>query len=491
MKDMTAAYLDAVRSVLGLPGHAVPQRHGFRRKGSSFLINTRGKLAAMPELPGLSPCSTRVIPEFPGQALLTPCCRVSAAANGEWLLLDAKDPLLLLETLAAQGLLAPAVCGRLREFAQLRPCFYPALRPGIGVLLRREAKELLLAAQLLEGCGAAPEGFFFPTNMNLELTTQCPLHCPQCYVHLQPGCHMPLQTAQYWLEQAGRLGVATVNLSGGETMCYPWIYEVIRFARAQGLEADVALSGYGIHDESLDRLLEAGVTGIYLSLNGPTAEINAKTRDGFSWIIRSLELLQARRFSNVWINWVVHDSNIHTFPDMLALAERYGVHGLMVMAFKPDSQNMLPSLPSAEQMQTLARQIGEYTGAVEVQIETCYSSLRALAGQRFWGNQNRGPFLGCGAGRDSFSVALDGRLTPCRHIDLREQADDLLHYWQHSPVLEQLRRPQQKQPCTGCALGQNCRHCMAVNFKLNGAIFRGDATCPLADCLQKGGEDHG
>lgn len=157
---MTAAYLDAVRGVLGLPGHAAPQRHGFRRKGSSFPINTRGELAAVPELSGLSPCSTRAILEFPGQALLTPCCRVSAAANGEWLLLDAKDPLLLLETLAAQGLLAPAVCGRLREFAQLHPCFCPALRPGIGVLLRRDAQELLLAAQLLEGCGAVPEVFF-------------------------------------------------------------------------------------------------------------------------------------------------------------------------------------------------------------------------------------------------------------------------------------------------------------------------------------------
>lgn len=491
MKDMTNVYLDAVRGILGLPGHIVPQRLGFRRKGSSFLMNVQGEPVVIPELSGLSSCSTQTISEFPYQALLTACCRISAASDGEWLLLDVKKTRLLLETLVAQGRIIQTLCDRLLAFAQMRPCFYPALRPGIGVLLRLDTEELLLAAQLLEGYGDAPEGFFFPTAMNLELTTQCPLHCPQCYVHLQSGCHMPLETAKYWLEEAGKLGVVTVNLSGGETMCYPWIYEVIRFAREQGLEADVALSGYGINEESLDRLMEAGVTGIYLSLNGPTAEINAKTRDGFSWIIRSLELLKTRCFHNVWINWVVHNSNISTFPDMLALAEAYGVRGIMVMAFKPDSHNMLPSLPSGEQMQILARQIKEYTGNVEVQIETCYSSLRALSGQKFWGNQNRGPFLGCGAGRDSFSVAIDGRLTPCRHIDLREQEEDLLHYWHHSPVLERLRRPEQKQPCTGCVLEPNCRHCMAVNLKLNGAIFRGDATCPLGSCLQKGGEDRG
>ena len=34
-------------------------------------------------------------------------------------------------------------------------------------------------------------------------------------------------------------------------------------------------------------------------------------------------------------------------PKMLALAERYRVRAIAVMAFKPDSRNALPSLPSA------------------------------------------------------------------------------------------------------------------------------------------------
>ena len=166
----------------------------------------------------------------------------------------------------------------------MRPCFAPALRPGLGILWVLDAGgrpvDWMPCALLLPGFGSAPMGFYYPMAMNLELTSQCPLHCPQCYCYLQAGRHMPLSVAENYLRQAGELGVRVVNLSGGETMCYPWINEVVAMAHHYCGEADVALSGYGITPETLDSLLTAGATGFYVSLNGPTEEVNAHTRDG-------------------------------------------------------------------------------------------------------------------------------------------------------------------------------------------------------------------
>jgi hypothetical protein len=51
-----------------------------------------------------------------------------------------------------------------------------------------------------------------PWQMNLELTTKCPLHCPQCYVYLNNGREMPLETALYWIRDAAEAGVQHVNL---------------------------------------------------------------------------------------------------------------------------------------------------------------------------------------------------------------------------------------------------------------------------------------
>ena len=40
-----------------------------------------------------------------------------------------------------------------------------------------------------------------PLQMNLELTTKCPLRCPQCYVHLNTGEELPLEEALYWMNK--------------------------------------------------------------------------------------------------------------------------------------------------------------------------------------------------------------------------------------------------------------------------------------------------
>ena len=411
--------------------------------------------------------------------------KAARQSDGDWICLNGS--LACLTIIKEAKLLSQRCCQQLERFLSLRPCLCPECRTGLGLLLDRKGG-VFPVALLLEGCGAVEDGFAYPLAMNLELTTQCPLRCPQCYVHLQAGRHMPREVAIRRLEEAGRLGVDTVNLSGGETMCYPWLFEIIECAVKNGIDPSVALSGFGINDKSLDRLLSAGVRGIYVSLNGPTAEINAHTRDGYELAIHLLSLLRDRGFDNTYINWVVHDSNADLLPEMLKLAEEYKVHGLMVMAFKPDSQNALPSLPSREQMQKLARQIRDYQGPLDLCIESCYSSLKALVGQSFFGNRNRGPFRGCGAGRDSFSVGLDGRLSPCRHIELFEDRDSIEEYWNQSPVLQQIRDAQKspEEPCASCRFENACRHCMAVNLKLHGSLSRGDGTCPLAESREVG-----
>lgn len=482
MKNMELAYTRKAVQALGLTGEETSVRK-LPDDRSGFLFSEDGQLSsrALP-LEGQSvKMADAVLPA--AWEMLRTLCASKAQEKDSLLWVMFREPREVLARLTGSETIKGDLAERLERFLSLRPCFYPALRPALGALLDRENGRLFPTAVFLKGYGSAEEGFAFPLAMNLELTTQCPLRCPQCYVHLQAGRHMPKEIALQRIDQAGELGVVTVNLSGGETMCYPWLFDVIRRARDNDIEPDVALSGFGINDRTLGQLLDAGVNGIYVSLNGPTEAINSHTRDGYGLAVTLLELLRERGFDNTYINWVVHDSNADLLPEMLQLGEKYGIHGLMVMAFKPDSQNALPSLPSADQMKRLADQIRSYDGPLDLNIESCYSSLRALTGKSFFGNSNRGPFMGCGAGRDSFSVAMDGRLSPCRHIELYEEWDHISEYWEKSPVLKQIRQAQRNpaEPCRSCRFSDACRHCMAVNLKLHGILSRGDATCPLAE----------
>ncbi len=328
-----------------------------------------------------------------------------------------------------------------------------------------------------------------PLQMNLELTGECPLHCPQCYVEADPSRRMPLETALHHIREAAACGVRDVNLSGGETLCYPGLEELIRACTSYGLVSAVALSGALADEAALRGLLDAGVSQIYISLNGSTREINQKTRDGYEAAVRTLGLLASLRERGILsaqtgINWVMHRTNAEDFSSMIRLAEDCRVDQLVVMGLKPDAAGHLEGFPSREQMTAVARQIRSYAGPLEIGVESCFSPLRALVGESlFTGNLNRGIQRGCGAGRDSYSVNASGAYTPCRHILLPERYQSLDAYWNDSAVLQKLRTAEDHRcpPCTGCRLQAYCLPCMEIGEKLGDSLLAGFPGCPLAD----------
>lgn len=321
-------------------------------------------------------------------------------------------------------------------------------------------------------------------SMNIELTTACPLRCPQCYCSLTGGKHIPKEVAIAYLEQAGKLGVKHVELSGGETMCYPYLYDVIRAAKENGIAANVALSGFGLDQATYEKLIEAGVSGIFISLNGSTKEINSLSRDGYELAISALELLQKNKYANTTINWVMHSNNADDFPNMVALAERYEVTNLVVIGVKPDSKHMLSTIPSADQMIRISNYIRTYNGNTRLVIESCFSPMLALTcDTKLLGNLNVGKNKGCCAGRSMLSVNVEGLLSPCRHLDYFEQWDTLEEYWTNSPILQKIRtlEEQKREPCTSCKFCNYCRHCLSINSKLYSDLYIGNQHCPLAE----------
>lgn len=324
---------------------------------------------------------------------------------------------------------------------------------------------------------------YAPETMNIELTTNCPLHCPQCYCSLTGGKNIDLQTAIHWIKEAGKLGVTDVMLSGGETMCYPHLYEVIHAAKAYCGTANIALSGFAFTQDVYDKLLAAGIGGIFISLNGSTREINSLTRDGYELAIAALELLQKNRYPNTTINWVMHSNNADDFENIVAIAEKYDVANLVILGVKPDSKKSLHTIPSMEQMISVKNFIRSHTGKTRILIESCYSPMLALISDtKLFGNMNVGKNKGCGAGRTAFSVSVDGLLSPCRHLEYYEKYDTAAEYWEKSEVLKHLRQMDNNpsEPCDSCRLKNYCRPCAAINSKLEGKLYRGNSYCSLA-----------
>ncbi len=319
-------------------------------------------------------------------------------------------------------------------------------------------------------------------NMNIELTSRCPLRCPQCYCSLTGGKDIDLETAIYWIKEGAKFGVKEVMLSGGETMCYPHIFEVVSAAKQYCGGANVALSGYNFNQDTYEKLISAGVTAIYISLNGSTKEINSITRDGYELAISALELLSENKYDNTTINWVMHSSNADDFPNVLKIAEKYNVKFLTVMAVKPDSKKELKTIPTIEQMEFVKSVIRSYKGNVKILVESCFSPMLALVcDTKLFGNMNVGKNKGCGAGRNTFSVSVDGLLSPCRHLEYFESYETLEDYIQKSEIQKKIRglEDEKRKPCKDCRYSDYCRHCLAINSKINNDLYIGNEHCPI------------
>lgn len=324
---------------------------------------------------------------------------------------------------------------------------------------------------------------FQPSTMNIELTTKCPLRCPQCYCSLTGGKSIDLSTAIFWLEEGVRAGVKEVMLSGGETLCYDRLYELVAEASKLGLRSNVALSGVGFTQSVYDRLVLSGISGIFISLNGSTESINSLTRDGYKYAIEALELLNRNKYANTTINWVMHASNSDDFENVINLAEQYNVASIVIIGVKPDSKHALSTIPSKEQIIKIKELILSHKGNTKIFVESCNSPLLTyVCDTKLFGNMNVGKNRGCGAGRNTFSVNVDGYLSPCRHLDYYEKHASLDEYIKNSPIIEalQLRLSEPPQePCSSCRFQNNCIPCAAINSKLEGTLDRGFKKCPV------------
>ena len=322
-----------------------------------------------------------------------------------------------------------------------------------------------------------------PVNMNIELTTRCPLNCPQCYCDLNTGKDIKPQVARYWISEAAKNSVESIYLSGGETLCYPYLFEVLTEACKVCANVNMAISGYGFTQEVFDKINAIGINGLSVSLNGSTNEINRLTRDGYSLAIKALSLLRDNAYPHAILNWVMHSNNCDDFPNVVWIAEQYNVSQIIIFGFKPDKHHELNSQPTYNQMKQIANFIKNYRGSVKINIESCYSPMLAVASETpIFGNLNVGVNKGCLAGISRFSVSVDGKLSPCRHLDLFEDHASLEEYWSNSHILAEIRKLHESKdlPCASCHYEKYCRPCLAVEHKVNGSFYAGNRLCPVA-----------
>lgn len=188
-----------------------------------------------------------------------------------------------------------------------------------------------------------------PRYVTFFVNWACNLTCRECWMYGDSA------SESTWLEEVKREQISVemwngvldelaaaggpkpyVTIMGGEPLMHPKIVELVRQAKQRLPECNLDMSTNGtLLPRMADDLVAAGIDDVYLSLDGPTAEINnpIRGRNSYERALAGLAALQRAAGGgrpNIALNFTVTGMNYTYLPDMVRLAERLGLREITV-----------------------------------------------------------------------------------------------------------------------------------------------------------------
>ena len=167
-----------------------------------------------------------------------------------------------------------------------------------------------------------------PRWLLAELTYKCPLQCPYCSNPLDYSKHSTEISTEDWkrvLSQARKMGAVQLGFSGGEPLTRQDLPELVTHARQLGYYSNLITSGYGLTEEKIIQLKEAGLDHIQVSIQASSQELNDHLAGTKSYQTKQevARLVKKHGYPMV-LCVVIHRENIHQMSDILAMAEELG-----------------------------------------------------------------------------------------------------------------------------------------------------------------------
>lgn len=163
-----------------------------------------------------------------------------------------------------------------------------------------------------------------------ELTRACALACRHCRAKAirQPSCdELSFAECAQVMEELTKFGHPLIVFTGGDPAQRADLYDLIKLARDKGFKVAVTPSATPLMTrQSVQKMAEAGVHRLAISIDGPDAETHdgfRRVNGSFKW---SLSILKWARELGVpiQINTTICRNNLHAFKEMSELVEDLG-----------------------------------------------------------------------------------------------------------------------------------------------------------------------
>ena len=191
--------------------------------------------------------------------------------------------------------------------------------PSTRTFLRRRAKAIY---RNLRGARMVARAFLnteHPLLAHIIPVRRCNLSCTYCNEYDDFSKPVPTEQMFQRVDKLASLGTSVITISGGEPLLHPELDDVIRRIRKNGMIAGLITNGYFLVPERIQRLNQAGLEWLQISIDNVTPdEVSKKS---LKVLDKKLENLAEHADFHVNINSVV-GGGVSNPQDALVIGKR-------------------------------------------------------------------------------------------------------------------------------------------------------------------------
>jgi len=353
-----------------------------------------------------------------------------------------------------------------------------------------------------------PQRFAAPLFAVWNFTNRCNLRCRHCYQSSDAAGWADELTLEEKLRLVDELAsnyVPMIAFAGGEPTLLPDLLPVLRRCQRYGMHTSIATHGATMTPRLAERLAEAGVRYVEISLDS----VHPEKHDAFRGLpgmwrrtVRGMEHVVRQEGLRLGVAMCVHQGNFDEVPEMLQFCVDIGADCFAHFNFIPvgrgremAEQDLTPAqreqllrllqswmdsgkigvISTAPQLGRVCLMHSGVDGRITCSHAGSGSGFKAQVVARYLG--------GCGAGRTYIAIQPNGNITPCVYLPHRVMGNirqrSLKEIWLGSDLWELLNdRDRRYGGCADCAFKEYCGGCRA-----RADAYFGDLTGPDPGCI--------
>ena len=320
-----------------------------------------------------------------------------------------------------------------------------------------------------------------PVSGTFELLPLCNMDCKMCYVKMTKKDMEPigrLRTVEEWIEiakEAKKEGLLFLLLTGGEPFLYKGFKQLYKELNKMGFLISINTNGTLIDKETAEWLIEDPPTRINISLYGGSNETYARlcnNPNGFTQVTNAIKYLKKSNIP-IKLNASVTPYNVDDIEDIFKFAEENEL-------YVQSSSYMFPPTRRKEELAGMGDRFS-YTDAAKARMridkirfdEEVFNKrivnlkngiVEEVENDDFCGKEKGvGEGIKCRAGKCSFWITWDGRMTPCGMMNYpvtHPFNNSFSESWRE--LVDKTNEIRTYPGCLSCKFKNTCNTCAAM-----------------------------